>query len=184
MSKVITPTAILSYPHLFEPQIAPGASDPAYSCTLVFEDGTDLSSMKKIANDVGLEKWGAKFAAAVKENKIRMPFRMDGEEKGYPEGSIFINCKNKAAPGIVSIYPGPDGKPKKITDPSEVYAGCKVRVSLRAFAYDVNGNKGVSFALNNVQKVADGQRLDGRSRAEDEFAADPDAGLASDLDDL
>jgi hypothetical protein len=184
MSKVITPAAILSYPHLFEPQIAPGASDPAYSCTLVFVDGTDLTDMKKVANDVGLEKWGAKFGPAVKDGKIRMPFRLDGDEKGYPEGSVFINCKNKAAPGIVSIYPGPDGKPKKITDPSEVYAGCKVRVSLRAFAYDVNGNRGVSFALNNVQKVADGQRLDGRSRAEDEFSADPAAGQDADLDDL
>ncbi len=182
MTKAISPKGILSYPHLFEPQIPPGQTDPVYSCTVVFPDGTDLSEMKKVVDQVGVEKWGQKYAGGVKDGKIRLPFRTDGEEKGYPEGSTFINIKSKAAPGVVSIYPGADGKPKRIDDPAEVYAGCQVRVSLRAFAYDVNGNRGVSFALNNVQKVADGQRLDGRSRAEDEFEADQNA--TSDLDDL
>lgn len=184
MSKVITPKAILSYPHLFEPQVPPGQTDPVYSCTLVFPDGTDLTDLRKAATEVGKEKWGAKFDAGVKDGKIKLPFRTDGEEKGYPEGSVFMNIKSKAAPGVVSIYPGPDGKPKKIDDPAEIYAGCIVRVSVRPFAYDVNGNRGISFALNNVQKVAEGQRLDGRSRAEDEFDADPEAGQNADLDDL
>lgn len=182
MSKVITPKAILSYPHLFEPQIPPGQTDPVYSCTLVFPEGSDLTDLRKAAEAVGQEKWGAKFAGGVKDGKIKLPFRTDGEEKGYPEGSVFINVKSKAAPGVVSIYPGADGKPQRIDDPSQVYAGCQVRVSLRAFAYDVNGNRGISFALNNVQKVADGQRLDGRSRAEDEFEADSNA--AVEMDDL
>jgi hypothetical protein len=47
-----------------------------------------------------------------------------------------------------------------------------VRASLRAFAYDTNGNKGVSFGLNNIQKLGEGQRLDGRKAATDEFDAD------------
>lgn len=182
MSKVITPKGRVSYPHLFEPQIPPNQVDPVYSCTLVFESGSDLSALEKAAESVGQEKWGDKYAALKKTGKIRAPFRLDGEEKGYPEGSIFINIKSKAQPGIVSIYPGEDGKPAKITDPGLIYAGCYVRASVRAFAYDVNGNKGVSFALNNVQKVADGDRLDGRSRAEDEFEADGNA--SADLDDL
>jgi len=29
----------------------------------------------------------------VESGKIRMPFRNDGEEKGYPEGSVFMNVK-------------------------------------------------------------------------------------------
>lgn len=182
MSKAITPKGRLSYPHLFEPQIPPNQTEPVYSCTLVFEEGTDLSALEKLAEAAGRDKWGDKYASLVKTGKIRSPFRADGEEKGYPEGSTFINIKSKQAPGIVSIYPGDDGKPAKITDPGQVYAGCYVRASVRAFAYDVNGNKGVSFALNNVQKMADGDRLDGRSRAEDEFEADSNA--AADLDDL
>lgn len=182
MSKVITPKGRLSYPALFEPKIPPQQTEPVYSCTIVFEDGVDLSSLMKAAEECGKEKWGDKYAALVKGGKIRSPFREDGEEKGYPPGSIFINIKSKQAPGIVSIFPGEDGKPAKITDPGQVYAGCYVRASVRAFAYDVNGNKGVSFALNNIQKVADGDRLDGRSRAEDEFEADANA--SADLEDL
>lgn len=182
MAKVITPKGRLSYPHLFEPQIPPGSVDPVYSCTIVFEDGADLSEMKKAAREAGIEKWGEKYEAAVKAGKIRSPFREDGEEKGYPEGSVFINIKSKAAPGVVSIFPGADGKPMRIEDPSQVYAGCYVKASVRAFAYEVNGNRGISFALNNIQKVADGNRLDGRSRAEDEFTADANA--AAEMDDL
>ena len=62
-----------------------------------------------------------------------------------------------------------------ITDPDEVYAGAIVRASVTSFSYDVSGNKGVSFALNNVQKIRDGERLDGRARAQDDFQADPNA---------
>jgi hypothetical protein len=180
--KAITPKGRLSYPHLFEPQTPPNSNEPVYSCALVFDEGTDLGELKKIAQAVAQEKWGAKYAELMKAGKIRSPFRDDGEEKGYPPGSVFINVKSKQAPGVVSIYPGPDGKPQKITDPAEIYAGCYARVSVRAFAYDTQGNRGVSFALNNVQKLADGDRLDGRSRAEDEFEADSSA--AADLDDF
>jgi hypothetical protein len=120
--------------------------------------------------------------ALLKAGKIRLPFRTDGEEKGYGEGSTFINVKSKQAPGIVSRYAGADGKPLAIKDPAEIYAGAKVRASLRAFAYDNNGNKGVSFALNNVQKLGEGARIDGRLKAEDEFTAE--ASEASDLDDI
>lgn len=183
MSKVITPSAILSYPHLFEPNTPPGATEAVYSCALIFEKGTDLAEMKKAALAAATEKFGNKAEALIRDGKLRMPFRNDGDDKGYPEGSVFMNVKNKSKPGIVSVFPGPDGKPTPITDEAQVYAGCKVRASLRAYAYDVSGNKGVAFALGNLQKLADGDRLDGRKKAEDEFEADLSAKPA-DLDDL
>ena len=58
-----------------------------------------------------------------------------------------------------------------------------VRASLIAFAYDTQGNKGVSFALGNVQVYDDGARLDNRKAAADEFATDLKEKPAS-LDDL
>lgn len=183
MTKVITPQATLSYPHLFEPNTPPGAAEAVYSCALVFEKGTDLGELKKAALAAATEKFGNKAEALIRDGKLRMPFRNDGAEKGYPDGSVFMNVKNKSKPGIVSIYPGPDGKPQVIDDPAQIYAGCKVRASLRAYAYDVSGNKGVAFSLGNLQKLADGERLDGRVKAEDEFDADLSAKPA-DLDDL
>lgn len=183
MSKVISPSAILSYPHLFEPNTPPGATEAVYSCALIFEKGTDLGELKKAALAAAQEKFGNKAEALIRDGKLRLPFRNDGEDKGYPEGSTFMNVKNKVKPGIVSIFPGPDGKPSPITDEAQVYAGCKVRASLRAYAYDVSGNKGVAFSLGNLQKLADGERLDGRKKAEDEFEADLSAKPAE-LDDL
>lgn len=168
---IITPKAILSYPHLFEPRAQSPGAEPMYSCSLVFEAGTDLSELKQAAWAAAKEKWGDKAEAMLKDGRIRMPFRTDGAEKGYPEGSVFINVRSKSAPGIVDRYAGPDGKPVRITDESLIYPGCIVRASVRAFAYDTSGNKGVSFALGNIQKLADGPRLDGKRKAEDEFEA-------------
>ena len=54
--------------------------------------------------------------------------------------------------------------------------------ALRPFSYDINGSRGVSFALQNVQKLRDGERIDGRLRPEDEFDAIQDRG--ADLEDL
>lgn len=182
MSKVITPEAMLSYPNLDEPKVPQGQTEPVFSCALVFAADADLSAMKAAVKAVGEEKFGDKFAAMVKAGKLKLPFRTDGEEKGYPEGSTFINVKSKQKPGIVSRYAGSDGKPMPITNMAEIYAGCFVRASLRAFAYDNNGNRGISFALNNIQKLKDGQRIDGRMKAEDEFTAEESAPTG--MDDL
>jgi hypothetical protein len=178
-TKVITPEAVLSYPHLFEPQEGqnPG-DDPKYGCALVFLEGSDLTEMKKAAVAALVDKFGEDKAKDLLQRKaVKMPFRDDAEAKGYPEGSIFVNCRSKQQPGIVSIYPDTKDpkKPAAITDPEKVYPGVIVMASLRAFYYDVSGNKGVSFALNNIQVRRDGERLDGRVKAEDEFSADPDA---------
>lgn len=185
MSKVITPEAVISYPHIFEPQTPPGASEPVYSCALVFKDDVDITEMKAAVMAVAKEKWGDKTRDMIKAGKIRMPFREDAVEKGYPEGSTFINAKSKMAPQVVSIYAGENGKPAPITDPKEIYPGAIVRASLRAYAYAVNGNNGVAFSLGNLQKVGDGPRMDGRLSAADEFSAEakPTADI-SDLDDL
>lgn len=185
MTKVITPEAIISYPHIFEPQTPPGANEPVYSCALVFADDVDLTNMKAAASAVAKEKWGDKAREMLKGGKIRMPFREDGEEKGYPVGSTFMNVKSKQQPGVVSIYADENGKPAVISDPSAIYPGAIVKASLRAYAYDVNGNRGVSFSLGNIQKVRDGQRMDGRLSAADEFTAEakPTADI-EDLDDL
>lgn len=186
MSKVITPEAILSYPALDEPQPVMGDSNKLkYGCALIFPEGTDLKAMKKAATAAAKERWGNKGTATIRNQKNPL-FRTDAKD-GYPEGCTFINVRSDRQPGVVSVYPDPDneGKPLPIAQDKikeEMYPGCRVRASLTAFAYDVNGNKGVSFGLNNIQKLGEGERLDGRVAAEDEFEADADA--VADLDDL
>lgn len=191
-TRVITPAATLSYPHLFEATTGPGGEGkPKFSATLVFAPGTDITALKQAAIAAARAKFGDKTEALIRAGKIAMPFREDAEDKGYPEGSVYINCRSDQSPGLVSRYKGPDNKPSIITkdmqkpgDPNELYPGCQVRASVVAFGYDFQGmKKGVSFALNNVQKLGDGTRLDNRRAASDEFEADLSEAPAS-LEDL
>lgn len=172
--KVTTPEAVLSYPALFEPKAMKGSTqEPKYSAVFVFPAGTDLSALKAAAIEAGEDFFGGKekFAALLKKSGTNWPFRTDGAEKGYPEGSIFISARSNSKPGVVSRYAGVDGKPTAITDPKEMYAGARVRATLTAFGFDNSGKKGVTFGLNNIQKLGEGDRLDGRTKAEDDFEA-------------
>jgi len=136
--------------------------------------------------------------------RLRMPWRDDADhiaQKGYPEGSAYVTARSRAEspPGVVSAIPDPsnDGKPARIVSTSgdvryrdgtvltaarPVYAGVIGRGLLSVFTYDNNGNTGVGLGLNGVQVIRDGERLDGRKRAEDVFEADSET--AVDLSDL
>ena len=178
---LVTPEAILSYPNLFTPVAVNQGDEPKYSVSLIFTEEVqqteEYAALKAAAIAVAREKWGDKMPAMLKAGKLRMPFRDDGEEKGYPENSTFIGARSKNAPGIVAW------NLETITDEKEMYPGAIVRGHISAFTYDVNGNRGVSFGLDNVQKLRDGERLDGRIAAKNAFtAAEPPAAL--DFDDI
>lgn len=184
-TRVITPVAILSFPHLFEPSAIDENSEPKYSASFLFDADTDISQLKKVANDAGRAKWGDKYEEMVRMGQIRSPFRIDGESKGYPEGTTFIGARSKKKPGIVLPWiDKATGKPAQLTDEEKIYPGCKVRASLTAFGYDRAGNKGVSFALNNLQWVEDGERLDSSVAATEEFDAVSEAPAPASIDDL
>jgi hypothetical protein len=181
-ARVITPEATLSYPHLFESD-----EKGKFGAVLVFAKGTDLGAMKKAFLAVAQDKFGDKAADMVRKGQIRFmggphhAFRTDGEDK-YGAGAVYINARTNARPGVVSVFPDANGKPLVITDEEQVYPGCVVRASVTPYWYDVDGNKGIAWALNNVQKLRDGDRLDSRVKAEDEFEADANA--MADLDAL
>jgi hypothetical protein len=162
-TKLITPVATLSYPHLATPQEpqAGSAGKAKYSAALVFKPGQDLTEMQAAAMAVAEAKWPGKAAAMFAAGVLRTPFRKDGEFKGYAPGSVFVNVRSEQKPQIVSTYPGPDGKPLLIEGDditTQMYAGAQVRASVTAFAYDAAGNKGVSFALGNIQKVGEDRK--------------------------
>lgn len=175
-SSLITPQARASYPNLVKARavVINGKvqGEPKYGITLIFEKGTDITELRKAAMDVAKEFFGGKLKGLLDAGKFTNPFRTDVEEKGYPEGAVFINCTSLQKPGAVHRYKDAQGKPRVLTDEEIeklIYAGCNVRASVRPFAYDTAGNRGVSFALNNVQWLGDNERLDGRKAAEDEF---------------
>lgn len=184
--RVITGEAIISYPHLVEPQEPLNQGDkPKYGCVLIFQDEAEIKRLKKIAIEVAKEAWGAKKGPEVMRNQKNPTFRTDVESKGYPEGSTFFSARGLNKPGVVSQVPDKDGQPSVIPDkdiPEVVYPGAVVKASINFYSYDAKGNKGIGVGLNNIQFVRDGDRLDSVVAASDEFEADPEA--VADLSDL
>ena len=167
-TKVITGKCRLSYVHLFKPQAIDDSTEPKYSaCLLIPKDAkktlTDINKAVEAAKQSGAAKWGGKVPA-----NLKTPLRDGDEERpDQPEykGCYFMNATSKTKPGVV------DRNVQEILDSSEVYSGCYARASVNFYAYNTAGNKGIACGLNNVQKLADGDYLGGRSRAEDEFEA-------------
>lgn len=167
MSKVVTGVVRLSYAHVWEPASINGG-DEKYSVSLIIPK-SDTKTVKAIQDAVEQAKQDgkAKFGGKIPAN-LKLPLR-DGDierpdDEAYAD-SYFINANSKEHPQIV------DKNVQPILDKNEVYSGCYARVSITLYAFNSNGNRGIACGLGNIQKVADGEPLGGRSRAEDDFTA-------------
>lgn len=187
---------LLSFPVLFEPR--PGKTvdkttgKPVlkYQATLVLVDPAATKKLKAAYLEAVFAKFGKdKGTQMLKDEELKSPFLTKKLEKyGYPEGSCYIRTSSTKRPGIVADFRDPStGKPFKIVDPERIYSGCGVRMTLRLFWYDNDGNKGFSFGLNNIQRLTrkdengkpskdDWPRMDNRVNAEDDFDADESLG--------
>jgi hypothetical protein len=175
MANLLTPAFRVSYPNVFKPKLNQLSNKEEYSLVALFPKGTDLSALKKAAQEAVVAKWGADEKKWPKN--LRNPMRDqadlaktndDGVEimpGGTEKGAIFMNLKSTNKPGLI----GPNRE--DIIDSAEFYAGCWARCSLSVYAYSQAGNNGVGFGLQNIQKVKDGEPLSGRPKAQDEFAA-------------
>ena len=194
---LITPEATIAYVNIFTPRMPPKpkpGQEADFSCTLLFTPAaTQTTEFQKILEEVqalAIEKVGAdKFKMLMADGKIRLPFKKDIESSGFPaEYSIYIRAKAKQKPGVVSKYEDPrnPGRFAPITDPSELWAGCKVKASIGFYWYDTDGNKGIGVGLRNlivVDNSKDLPRLDNRKTADTEFlgAMAPEARASLDV---
>jgi len=161
-SRCVTPMGRMSFPKVFKAD-AFKDQEPKFSCTILFDAKTDLSAMEA-ACDAAIEKeYPAKRGMP---KKFKRPFR-DGDDKedldGYA-GKIFVAASNKQRPAVVDKDLSPISE-----ESGDFYAGCYGRLALRAFCYDVNGNAGVTFSLEHVQKLKDGESFTGKMKVEDAF---------------
>lgn len=177
-TKVVTEKVRLSYVHLFEPYTSKPTQEPRYSVTILIPK-SDKRTLAKIEKA---------FAAAAETGKTkhfggRIPPNLkttlhDGDEEADVErnpeyaGHMYMAMSSKQRPGVVDASLNP------VMDPTQVYSGCYGRVSMNAFAYS-GESKGLSFGLDNVMFLGDGEPLGGvKTRAEDDFAEfGGDAGL-------
>ena len=163
-TKVIVPCRF-SYLHCWEPDSVNGG-DPKYSVSAIVDkkDTKTVNAIKAAieqAKKDSISKWGGKIPA-----NLKLPLR-DGDidrpdDEAYA-GCYFFNANSRQAPQVV------DAKVQPILDQSEVYSGCYGKISVTFYGYNSNGNRGIAAGLANIQFWEDGEPLNGRVRAEDEF---------------
>lgn len=166
--KVLSPEFRVSFPHVFEKHTGFEGQEAKYSLVMLYDKKTDLKDLKRAAFNAAIEKWGPKESWP---KNLRLPFR-DGNEKtdlaGY-ENTVYVSASSKLAPQVIGNKKVDGQFPRLEDGTDQFYAGCYARATLIAFAYDKAGNRGVSFSLQNVQKLRDGDQFSGRKNADQEF---------------
>lgn len=160
-----------SYVHVFEPQAPQGGGDPKYSITMLIPKN-DTATLNMIQAEINraLQEGQAKVFNGQMPARPKLPIydgdgvRANGEPFGEEcKGCMVITASSKIKPSVVDL------NIQQIIDPNAFYSGCYARASINFFAYNQSGNKGVGCALNNVQKVEDGEPLSGRATADEDF---------------
>lgn len=172
VTKVVTPVFRVSFPVLFEAKSFDGGA-AKFSVSAVWDPSRFTAKEKQLWDEmVGLADAVSMDRFKKKMNDLPGNFKKairDGAEKadlaGYGEGLLFANLSSKMRPGII------DRDRTPITEADEVYPGCYARATITAYSYD-NKGKGVAFGLQNIQKIADGERLDSRTDAAEDFGDD------------
>lgn len=187
MSKFQNPTKVItgvktrwSYANVWQAKSINGGS-PKFSVSLIIPKSDTVTVEKiraaiKAAYEEGESKLRGNGRTVPPLDSIKNPLRDGDRERPDDEayrGCWFINANSATAPGIV------DADRQPILDTSEVYSGVYGRASINFYAFNSNGNKGIACGLNNLQKIADGEPLGGKSRAEDDFATDDDEDFLS-----
>jgi hypothetical protein len=177
----VTPEFRVSFPNVFRAKSMNDDSKPKFSIVMLFDKKTDLKELKRAVHFAATEKWGSDKTKWPK--KLKMPFRDGDVDKpdvpGY-KNAIFVGASASEGypPGVV------DQRRQPIVNEADFYAGCFARAQLYAYTYEVKGNVGVTFGLNHIQKIKDGEKFSGRQNAEDVFedVEDFEDGLAEGTD--
>lgn len=175
-TKVVTGKVRFSFVNVFEARAFGEGQDAKYSVMLLIPK-SDVGTIDRIKKAIdaaaqkGLStKFGGKLPPVLKTTfkDCDKDTNQDGEVYkdiwDYAAGHYCINVSSKIAPQIVDADRNP------IMNPVEFYSGCYGRASINFFAYNTNGNKGISAGLGNLQKLEDGEPLGNMSTADQDFA--------------
>lgn len=168
---LVTGKVRFSYVNVFEPREIGG--EKKYSVTLLIpkSDTQTYQNIMAEINKILQESISSVFGGVMPSNPAIPVYdgdglRPNGEAFGVEcKGHWVLSAKSNNAPEVVDAGINP------IISKNEFYSGCYGRASIRFYAYNKNGNKGVGCGLGNVQKLEDGQPLDGRTTASEDFGA-------------
>ena len=170
MGNLVTGKIRFSYVNVFSPRVTPNGEEK-YSVTILVPKN-DIDTYQRISDEINkcLQENLASVFSGVMPSNPKLPIhdgdglRQSGEPYGAEcKGHWVITANSNSAPEVVDANCNP------IISKNEFYSGCYGRASLRFYAYNQNGNKGIGCGLGNVQKLEDGQPLDGRTTAIEDF---------------
>ncbi|NBN62086.1 ssDNA-binding protein [Pannonibacter tanglangensis] len=172
-----------------KPEVDEKTGRKTWSVTAILESADDAKLYRDLFNAAAKKLWGEKAAAMVKNPKFRSPFKDGGSVvtregelyAGFEPGQVVVRMNTKqGAPGVVDRMARPvvNFAGQTMTDKANglyeeieanaIYSGCFMRATVVAQAYDRSDGFGVSFKLDNLQKVRDGERVGGGGRAKPE----------------
>lgn len=186
-TRVILKNVRVSYCNLWSPQTVTdkeghvkkdknGDIVTQYSCQLLVPKNDAFAKENETNIDAAINYIKNKEKAKLANKNGLVPSNLkvakrDGDTDPTYEGdNVYkdmwvINATNKKGkPGIIDVTRQP------IVSEQEVYSGMWVYASVTFGAYDGEG-KGIAAYINNIMKIRDDERLDGRIEAADEFEA-------------
>lgn len=157
---ILTAEFRVSFPDVFKPNLYGGKETYQLTMLIPKEDKEGLDKLKALAGKVAKAAW----PDASQRPQLVTPFQ-DGDQKEYDgyKGHMAVRAGSKYAPGIVNA------NREDIIQQSEFYAGCYARAQINAYAWEFGGKAGVSFGLQNVQKLRDGDPFGSRATATSAF---------------
>lgn len=154
-----------SYANVFKPRAMSEGETEKYGVAVLIPK-TNKKDIAKIeaAIQAAIAEGSTKLGK-VKAGALKTPLR-DGDEERDDEayaGCMFFNANSNRKPGVV------DENLDEIINADDFYSGCYGRVSVNFFAFNTGTSKGIAAGLQNLQKLADGERLSGGATAEQDF---------------
>ena len=140
---------------------------------LFTEAATKTSAWQLLLDAVdgaGIEKFGPEYLKLAKAGQVRMPLRVDMNDRYPAEFTTFINLKSPEEYPPTTV--GRDALP--LMDQSLLYSGSIIRASVSVYAYGGKGTSftpGIALGLRKIQRLDDGPRLKGARSGGAEFGA-------------
>lgn len=188
-TKVITGEVRLSYARLITPKANDKGTD-VWSVLLLIpkKDKVTIAKLRAAAEkalETGLSNGKIKKGTSLKNAWTTLK---DGDERDdldeAPEyaDTYYMNVNAYRQPGVVIherdedgdfVYENGKKKLVPITDERDIYSGCYAKASISAYPFNYeNTKRGITFGLENILKIRDGEPLGGAAASPDSDFAD------------
>ena len=159
MKVIAGPDTRWSYTNVWEAKSINGGT-PKFSVSLIIpKSDTETVAKVKAAIEAAYHEGEAKLRGNGKSvpplAALEAPLR-DGDTE-RPDDDAYANAYFINANATV------DANREPILTSSEAYSGVYGRASIRFYAFNSNGNKGIACGLNHLQKIRDGEPLGGKA---------------------